>query len=409
MREWIKKHDLVTRALCLGGAILLWFYVASVQNPEKTVPVSGVKVSLIGLDTLEANNLMVLNEGTFTVTINVEGKRDKLAEVLPERITAKADVSNIQTTGRIGIPYKVELNVDNVTVVGRSPAYINVEVDRKVTETVPVTVNQTGSAGEGYVYETMAAEPSSIVVEGPQSVVSTIAGAYVSVNTDRLQESVDGAFEYTLVDHDGKAVDTTHLVCDTQVVNLSMAVRRVKEIPLQVQLVSAPGIDAKYAEAVISPDVIEVSGTERVLETLNQISLGSIDLREHFLNGKSVELPITLPNGVKNMSGETSATITINLTDIEVRNYNVTNFSYINAPEGAVYDVVSAPVISVMIYGHKEVLDAIDSDMVSLVADIEGAALEPGRHNVKAHVVIEGSPDVGVVSDYELILDVKNE
>ena len=76
-----KQHHIVARIVCLLLAFVIWFVVAGVNGDNYKQEIEGVKVTLVGEDSL-VNYESTSYERTITVTI--KGDHSKVIEVSPE-------------------------------------------------------------------------------------------------------------------------------------------------------------------------------------------------------------------------------------------------------------------------------------------------------------------------------------
>ncbi|MCX7615261.1 MAG: hypothetical protein N2Z65_05865, partial [Clostridiales bacterium] len=118
--SWLRKYDILNKALCLLAAVLLWFYVVSVQNPEKSTEINNISVNLIGEDQLVAKYGLAVVEGNHpTISLKITGRREKIAQVTPDKIVVSANLETINSPGVYAIQYQPSVLVDGVSITGR--------------------------------------------------------------------------------------------------------------------------------------------------------------------------------------------------------------------------------------------------------------------------------------------------
>lgn len=91
---------------------------------------------------------------------------------------------------------------------------------------------------------------------------------------------------------------------------MTLPVVKYKQIPLTVKLIDGGGATADDVAYEISPSYITISGDADVVDGINQIVLGEIDLAQVEQDG-TVDFPILIPNDSKNVSGDESATVSL--------------------------------------------------------------------------------------------------
>ena len=183
---------------------------------------------------------------------------------------------------------------------------------------------------------------------------------------------------------------------------------QLKEVELTVDLLPGGGATADNAVVTINPSTITVSGSETDLAGLSSISLGEIELGNIF-SQDTFTFDIQLASGLENVSGETQATVTVEITGLTTRTLEVDNIQWINAPEGCTVELVSQ-VRQIQIRGSEEAVNAVIASQISIVADLTDATI--GTQNVPARVSLNGASDVGVVGDenyYRVVVNIARE
>ena len=202
MMDWIKKNDIVSKALSVGCAILLWFYVVSSTDLDMTKTFSNFSVDFIGMDLLTSNNLMVTSGSDSTVTFKITGKADKIADIDADKITVTADLSSISSPGDYNIKYQVYTTSGDVTV-SKTTAAIKISVDRKVSKLIPVDLKINGTLPDGFESDDYSLSPDAITVTGPEKLLDTIVSAVAVYDISDIKTSTDTTLSYTLVDSNG--------------------------------------------------------------------------------------------------------------------------------------------------------------------------------------------------------------
>ena len=75
-------------------AIILWFFVVSVNDPDNTRTMV-VPVQVVNADVLEETNEYYVLTGKTTVTFQVTGKRSVLDRLTAANFSATADMNNL--------------------------------------------------------------------------------------------------------------------------------------------------------------------------------------------------------------------------------------------------------------------------------------------------------------------------
>ena len=105
---WLKKHDVLSKAISVLVAAVLWFYVVSVNDFEENYRIKNIEPSFTGVEELmTSKNLMVV--GDYEVDIEVSGRRRDILSLNESDIRVEVDISKISSAGTYELPYTVTL------------------------------------------------------------------------------------------------------------------------------------------------------------------------------------------------------------------------------------------------------------------------------------------------------------
>ena len=154
----------------------------------------------------------------------------------------------------------------------------------------------------------------------------------------------------------------------------------------------------------IEPSSITVSGVKEDMEDLTEISLGSIDLSK-IVGSNTVIKDIILDSSLENVTGVTSANVTVTINDLDTRTIEVENIRLSNQPEGyRVYAITQ--VKPVLLRGDAAALWQIDPSQLRIVADMSNYQSE-GTYPVPVRVYLDADSSVGVIGEYSIVVSVE--
>lgn len=391
MKNWFEKHDIFTKLLSVLAAIVLWGYFMGIQNPTRTLEYKNIAVQLSGVDELyNSYNLKIISGADETVDVRVSGSSSRLATLTASQIKVRADVSeSITTPGTYEIAYHVILPESGMTCVGRSPETISVTVDRVETKTVPVSVNLSDDAADGYVFEEPTLSVKSVEISGPETELDKVTSAVIDIDTSNLKDTLTDNYTYSLVDEDGDAVDTTNISRSVASVSVTIPIKQVKSVPLEVTI-SPEDAEADISTA-ISPKSVEIIGDPSTVSGIDSIVLGAVNANTAE-DGDTFDFDISVPTGVKLNDGQpTTATVTVSVASDVRETFDITDISLndINKDETAEV-TLETDSLQVTLSGTRKQLDGVDASDISAVAEIASADLSDGQHTIGATI---RSPD----------------
>ncbi len=399
------KKKIVYALLSIVIAFGLWAYVITTVSPEWEETYYNIPVVLDNETVLHENGLMVMEDEIPKVTLKLKGNRSDLVNLNSANITLVADLARIYEPGEQNLTYSITYPGDvpdnSVEILSKLPQYITLTIAERKTAEVPVVPQYVGSVPEGYQTdkENMVLDHQFVTVTGPASVVDRIEMAKIEVNLENQTETIRQVYLYSLCDKDGNEVTSEHIVTDVSEVNLTLKIRRYKEIQLIVNVFSGGG--ATEANAVIVQDMqtIQVSGTQQQLDSLgDSLVLGEIRLGE-IPEATTKMFEIKLPEGVENLTGKDTVNVKIEFPNLVSKTVKVSNIQANNIPVGMKVEILTME-MTVVIRGPKAQVEALTSENLRVLVDFSGA--QSGMNTYKAMVQVDSGTfkDVGAVGTY---------
>jgi YbbR domain-containing protein len=406
MSESKRRSKLLMILIALASSVALWLYVVTVVNPEDTQTIYNIPVTFEGEDVLmDDQNLMITDGGNSTVNLKFNGKRSELQKLDWENILITVDVSKITKAGtyrlNYSIDYLTDVNESNFNVVSRTPGNLSITVEQMVTKTIPVRGVFNGTVAEGYVAEEMTFNHDQLTIRGTQAAVSNVSYAQVILERDNVDKTITATQGYTLIGNDGEPANMENIIVDVTEIEVTLPIVKYKQIPLTVELIDGGGATSENVSYEISPPYITISGDAEVVDGINQINLGEIDLAQVEQDG-TVEFPILIPNDSKNVSGDESATVTLHFKGLATRTIRVSSIEFINQPENLEPESMTQ-MLQATIRASEEDIDSISSNNVRAVADLSEYQ-QAGTYTVPVTIYVDGYPDAGAVGSYNIVL-----
>lgn len=387
----------------LLASFTIWLYVASVENPDVSIGIGGIKIETKNSDYLTDRGLVVTSVTPGTMSLRVLGKRNVISTLSSSNIVVTVDLSNIMRAGSYTLLYTVSYPVNiasnSVSITARSNDYVTVNVDNLVKKDVTVKGTYDGGVEKGYRAEPIEIKPETVTISGPEDTVANISYAWVSVRRNNISKTVDEDLPFILMDENGKEVPPDSIVMSQSTVRVKIPVVKVKDVPLTVNLTPGAGATEKNAVCTIIPSTISLSGDASTLDGLNQIVLGTIDLSS-FINTKTQTFTIAIPNNTTNLTGTTEASVTVSVNGLDTKQFDVTNIQAGTGSAGIKYAVVTQN-LNVTLRGTGDSLDNVKPENIRVVADLSGLGSTTGTFTVPAKVYVDGdTANLGAVGNY---------
>ena len=283
-------HNWSYKLLAVVLALILWAGLIA-QDPtltrEKTF--TNVSVSVLGMDTLKKDGYVVVNnldellsECQFTVAV----PQQQYNTVDAASFNLRLDLSRIHSAGTQELRLQYSNNGTYGTVTSVSPETITVQVEEYTTRSrIPVSVNLSGSAPEGWYISAPVADPALIAVSGPKSIVETISRAKVTVDPEQIIW-VEGlsriAAPFELYDRSGVLVANTQIETSNEGVRIEDVMIEHNLYPMkEVSIVDlglihgVPATGYEVTNVMYTPEKISIAAPKNILSTIDKLFTSS--------------------------------------------------------------------------------------------------------------------------------------
>lgn len=394
--------------LSIAIACSMWLYVRSVDASDQTRTISNIPVSFVGEDVLNANGLMMRDrEGKETVNLTVQGPWRTISQLRRDNITVQVDLSRIVAEGEYSRAYDIvwpnNIPTSAFSLVGRDPFYVPVNVAKRTTQTVEVRGVFLGGVAEGFQAGEFSFQPATVEISGSATDIAQVAYAQVTLNREKLDQTVREEMPYILIGQDGQPVENSALRAAPETVSVTLPVVVVKEVPLTVDFLPGGGVTGEEDDHVkwsIEPKSIMLSGSEADLAAYSSISLGAVDLSK-VVSTEKFTFPIPVDQEVENLSGVQEATVNVSVQGLETQSFTTENIELVK-PDGVKASLVTRS-LTVQVRGSKAALEQILPQYIRVVVDLSDlSAIPDGQSMQPAKVSLLGVADVGAIGEYKI-------
>ena len=394
----------------LLASLAIWVYVTSVETDESKTTFRGVKVELVGEDILrDSKNLVVTDMDTSTVTVEVVGPRRIIGSLSSDQLVAQVDVSKLSraayTSQQYTIVYPDGTDTSKLSENRRTPETINFMVSAQTSKSIQVRGSFDGSLAEGYTAEMPVFEPSTITITGSEAYLKDVEYAWVTFGKENVDSTYSVETGFTLMDANNEPCSTTGISFSTDVVTATLPLLTLKEVNLDVNIIEGAGATKANTKITIDPVSVTLAGDSSLLAGMNKIILATIDLTD-FSSTFTETYTIPIDNELKNTTGITKATVTVEIVGLETKTFRVTNFSCINATEGYEADIITESK-EITLRGTPEALAQIKDENIRAVADLTDYKESTGTYMPQVRVYVDGFTDVGAIGENTISIEIR--
>jgi len=420
------KNKVLSILLSAVVAFGLWVYVITVVSPESEKVYYDIPVVLQNKEILAERGLMLVGEAP-KVTLTLKSDRVTLNNLNEANINVIVNLANIEKPGTHPLTYTISYpgNVppNSVSVQSSSTDMIELTVTNRSYKDVPLVVVPKKDADgvetslpDGYITDLKNAQLtvlkgidlvdiSSVEVSGPEAVVEQIHQAVIQVDLTGQTGIIAKEYQYVLCNSAGEPVNAEKVTTNVGKVNLLLRVQKVKEIALKVDVISGGG--ATEQNVTYGPLKIQVAGTASVLEKLDTLVVGTVDLGE-MTEDAILQFPIDLPTGVENLTGVEEVTVNVKFGDLQTRTFQITEFNLLNVPKGLDVNLITEA-LQVTVRGPADEISTMTEEDLQVNVNVAGATLGTVK-DFTANIIINSAfPGVGAVGTYEVTATVEEK
>lgn len=388
------KRNYKTLILAFLVSFSLWIVVSIQVFPTVEKEILNVSVEAHLTDYMVRNNLQIVNDVAPTVNIKIQGKRYDISRLNSQDFYASVDLAEVTSAGKYNVPLEVFSKTnEEYTLLETEPKTLSLEIDKIITKEFPITGTAPDiSLPEGFYADDVTTSPETISVTGSASMLEKIdrIEAKSTFHGD-ITESTQTNSEIIIYGANNTKIVSDKLKLSTEIVTVNIPIFKQKELPLKLTINYPSNFDIDSLKYEINPPTITVAAPDNTIDNQSQLDIGTINLSDIAPNTNTY-LPIVLPEGYKNLSGNNSATITWKTENYGLLDYVVSkdNIEIKGIPDNYKVSLTTLE-LTVTITGPSEYITAYAEGDITATVNLMGVTLRPGSQDVTASVQIKGT------------------
>lgn len=406
------RNATASKVLSVILAVLLWFFVVYAIDNEDTKTIDGVPV-FIDQAALQSLGLSIIEGDEVTMTVEVSGKRFDIGNLSREDIRLRTFLTPVKGAGQYELAVEpIAPAGDRYTVQIKGPSSIWVTFDRMLEKEIPIEFDSFGiSVPDGYLLGEVELSPGELTIRGPQNDVTKVHRAVVQYGGEgqSLTNSLVVKGEVQLLDREGNAVASEHLVTSLSAVDIIVPVKKIAELPLRLGLNNLPkGIDKEDLNYFMSPETIQVAAPEEVLRSIFEIRVGDINFESLDLTKQGIySFPINLPDSFVNINYVDEAVVEFDNSGYTEQFLNLNNFVISNVPPGYEAHVVTSAINFVKFIGTETAMRNIKSSDFIVEIDLSDREIRLASYEMPVKIYAPERGLVWAVGSYSVVIEVK--
>ena len=176
------KNNFSLKLLAFLFAFMLWLIVVNIDDPVMTKTFTNIPVTVEHSEILtEQNKTYQIVDDTQNVSVVVSAKRRTLSKIKASDIVVTEDIKEMYLNTQI--PLEVTVNgYEGSCEATASPRNLQIQIEDNVSKTTYITPVASGQVRSGYVLGKLTADPETVTINGPKSLVEKISKVEAEVN-----------------------------------------------------------------------------------------------------------------------------------------------------------------------------------------------------------------------------------
>ena len=359
-------------------ALVLWLAIVNVNDPEKTITVSNIPISVTNESAITSRDMVYNVKSEQYLNITVSGKRSIVSNLSAEDFRATASLKELSKVNSI----PVDVTTKNaslgrkITIVKQSAQTILVDVENlEEKDFTDLVVEYTGKVADGYVAGLSSMSTDEVTVKAPTSIIDKIKKVAVRCSLDGTNTNISKKCPVILYDKNDKEIKSDEIELSDKKIRVNVNVLRAKQVPISTINKDALGKPADgyvVDDVILSSDSITVYGSEESLDSIESLDIqDDIDVSD--AKGdvtQNIDVTGKLPKGLS-VSGESTITVKVVIKKLITR-----TFEY-DASEVSLNDLTSdldvqlvTKKVKVTLQGEEEVISQLTKDDMAISADL---------------------------------------
>lgn len=322
---------------------LLMFFTVKAEEENNNSAASNTMTEVIEDVPLEVyydDTSLMVSGVPATVDVQITGPtREVQTTQQIKDFTVFVDLRNLQL-GEHRIRVQTE-NISQELGVRIDPTFLDVQIEERVTQEfkIDAELNERLIA-EGYVLKSISADPDTVTVSGPKSVIDSISFVKATVTEEQgLDSSVTREARVRVLANDLTKLD--NVTIEPEVVEVEAVIEEYsKEVPISLSQTGTAREGISVDEIETEVDTVRISGPRNVVDAIEEYEV-EVNISGVTLTDTAIEVDLAAPEGTSSVdpgSIVVEADITVDESVQAPENINSGNTDYSNSIDKPYFD-----------------------------------------------------------------------
>ena len=376
-------------------AAVLWLIVTNINDPVGTFRVYNVPVVLQNTDLITNSGQVyeVLDHTDVIDVVTIQAKRSIIDSLDESNIIAVADVNELTNLNTVAIKLSTNKYKDKLESIRGNIDNVKLNIEAEKTKTLPLRAVTIGTVKEGYMVGDISTEQNLIEITGPESVISQVKRATVTVNVSGFTNNIGTDSPIRLYDENDKIIDVDSIVKNINKVRVTVEILELKTVDINWKSTGIPGRGyMATGEIQAGRNSVTIAGRSKAIANIN-----SIDIPESVLDitGAAesletiVDLTDYLPDGVilaeEDFKGRVNVTVVVEPVVERVASIALDRIQIVNVPEGFNVEIdMEDDAHDITLVGLESDLNELDLSTIQATVDIAALMEKEGLISMSA-------------------------
>ncbi|MCM1175498.1 MAG: CdaR family protein [Blautia sp.] len=325
-------------------AAILWLIVTNINDPVGTFRVYNVPVDIQNADLITNSGQVyeILDHTDVIDVVTIQAKRSIIDSLNESNIIAVADMNELTNLNTIAIRLSTNKYNDKLESIRGNIDNVKLNIEDEKTKTLPLRTVTIGTVKEGYMVGDISTEQNLIEISGPESVVSQVKRATVTVNVSGFTNNIGTDSPIRLYDENDQIIDVDSIVKNINKVRVTVEILELKTVDINWKFTGTPGRGyIATGEINAGRNSVTIAGRSKTIANVNAIEIpesvlditGAVESLQTL-----VDITDYLPEGVilaeENFRGKVNVTVVVEPVVERAASIATNRIQILNVPEG---------------------------------------------------------------------------
>ncbi len=366
------SRNFIAKIIVILLAVGLWFFVANEGYKIEKLP-EKLPLKILGLE----KNLALASD-LPEIEVEVRASITSWKNITAVDFKAYIDLTDLEE-GEHQVNVNVVSSHSLVQVADWRPKTILIELSPLSEKIVPVVVQVSGSAGEGFNAGEIESEVKEVKVVGAESKLKFVSSALVKIELHGEMASIKQKFPLQAYDEKGKEIQGLSFLPSE--IEVSLPIEKStnsKTLGIKANLSGNPAPGFWVQEVLVDPATVTVQGAKEQISPLEFLNTERIDIQGVKSDVEKI-VTLSVPKDLT-VSGSKQVNVKVKISSFEVTRVIAANIVFSNLGDNLKVESISPATVQVGVRGAAQTVNALSSGSIKIEVDLKGK--KEGAHQI---------------------------